>query len=98
MTTLFQALDDAASARAASLIVEAICLDDYARVRSLLQAVERGEPHVPIVDVRPDVGTFYSASFVFIVLSGTENVAQMVQNVMTATQVPATPLPGSVHA
>lgn len=98
MPTLFHSRDDVASARAAAIITEALCADKYDVVRSLLQSVEAGETHVPLIGISPDVAAFYSPSYVVIVCSGTENWQQMVQNFLGTSQVSVPQVPGKLHS
>jgi hypothetical protein len=97
MSDLFQSLDSPRSALAAAIIVEALCDDDYARVRSLCQSIEPGAPRGPLGDVKPDVMAFLSPSFVIVILSGTENWSQGIDNVIKSSQQPHPPLPGEQH-
>jgi len=96
MGSLFQSLTDLPSARAAAMLTEAICKDAYDECRTLCQAIEKGEVHVPLADISPDVGSHYSPSYILVFCSGTENWMQLLGAYVGITQTTVPGVAGKV--
>jgi hypothetical protein len=94
MPDLFSSLESEKDIRAAAILTEMLCRDDYRRVTELLIGIEPGSSVVPLPGIKPDVAVFWSAHYVIVVCSGTENVLQQLDNFAGPIPNVNAPFPG----
>jgi Lipase (class 3) len=93
--TLFSSLTSLEDLRAAAILTEFLCNDDYPRVSELLLSIENGVDRVPLASIKPDVAVFLSNSYIIVICSGTENVLQQLDNFAGPIPIHTDPFPGA---